>query len=78
MELYHKIPESEHFEDAIRKAISIGGDSDTIASMTGAIAHAYYGKIPAEIWSAVEIKLDWKFKEVIKLFSEKFGVDLIK
>lgn len=35
--------ESENFEDCIRKAISIGGDSDTIACMAGAIAEAYYG-----------------------------------
>jgi len=34
---------SNDFEDAIRKAISIGGDSDTIASITGAIAEVYYG-----------------------------------
>jgi len=38
--------ESSDFEDSLRKAISLGGDSDTIASMTGAIAHAYYGAIP--------------------------------
>ena len=35
--------ESETFEDAIRNAISIGGDSDTIAAITGSIAQAYYG-----------------------------------
>lgn len=35
--------ESETFEDAIRNAISIGGDSDTIAAITGSIAEAYYG-----------------------------------
>lgn len=40
--------ESEDFEDAIRNAISIGGDSDTIAAMTGAIAEEYYG-IPYDI-----------------------------
>lgn len=40
--------ESTDFEDAIRNAISIGGDSDTIAAMTGAIAEAYYG-IPEDI-----------------------------
>lgn len=42
--------ESKSFEDAIRKAISIGGDSDTIACMTGGIAQAYYRKIPDEIY----------------------------
>ena len=40
--------ESENFEDAIRNAISIGGDSDTIAAITGSLAEAYYG-IPKEI-----------------------------
>lgn len=40
--------ESTDFEDAIRNAISIGGDSDTIAAITGSIAEAYYG-VPAEI-----------------------------
>ncbi len=40
--------EAEDFESAIRNAISIGGDADTIACMTGAIAEAYYG-VPVEI-----------------------------
>ena len=35
--------ESVSFEDAIRNAISIGGDSDTLAAITGAVAEAYYG-----------------------------------
>jgi len=38
--------ESHDFEDAVRKAISIGGDSDTIACMAGGIAHAFYGGVP--------------------------------
>lgn len=37
---------STDFEDALRLAISLGGDSDTICCMTGSIAHAYYGEIP--------------------------------
>jgi type I restriction enzyme M protein len=40
--------DSESFEDAIRNAICIGGDSDTIGAMTGSIAEAYYG-IPYEL-----------------------------
>ncbi|MCR5666485.1 MAG: ADP-ribosylglycohydrolase family protein [Eubacterium sp.] len=40
--------EGESYEDAVRKAISIGGDSDTIACMTGAIAEAFFG-IPEDI-----------------------------
>jgi ADP-ribosyl-[dinitrogen reductase] hydrolase len=41
--------ESQSFENAIRLAVSIGGDSDTIASITGAIAEAFYKDIPEEI-----------------------------
>lgn len=40
--------ESTDFEDAIRNAVSLGGDGDTIAAMAGAIAEAYYG-IPSEL-----------------------------
>lgn len=40
--------ESTSFEDAIRNAISLGGDSDTLAAITGSIAEAYYG-IPKQI-----------------------------
>ena len=40
--------ESTSFEDAIRTAISLGGDSDTVGAITGAIAEAYYG-VPEEI-----------------------------
>ena len=39
---------SDNFIDAIRKAISLGGDSDTLGCMTGAIAEAYYGMTPYE------------------------------
>ncbi len=38
--------DSTNFESAVRKAISLGGDSDTIACISGAIAHAFYGEIP--------------------------------
>lgn len=41
--------ESSSFEDAIRNAISVGGDSDTIAAITGSIAEVFYG-VPDEIW----------------------------
>ena len=44
--------EAEDFEDAIRNAVSLGGDSDTIACMAGAVAAAFFG-IPKEIRDAV-------------------------
>ena len=49
--------ESTSFEDAIRNAISIGGDSDTLAACTGAIAEAYYG-IPAWMRKEAMLYLD--------------------
>jgi ADP-ribosylglycohydrolase len=41
--------ESTDFESAVRNAVSIGGDSDTIAAITGSIAEAFYGEVPADI-----------------------------
>jgi ADP-ribosylglycohydrolase len=38
--------ESTDFEDAIRKAVSLGGDTDTLAAITGSIAEGFYGCIP--------------------------------
>ena len=50
--------ESSDFEDSIRKAISLGGDSDTIACITGSIAHAFYGEIPKWMIDYCERALD--------------------
>ena len=47
--------ESTSFEDAIRNAISIGGDSDTLAAITGAVAEAYYGMSEREVQDVSEI-----------------------
>ena len=55
--------ESIDFEDAIRNAISIGGDSDTLAAICGGVAEAYYG-VPAEIRKHALTFLD---KQLIKL-----------
>ena len=67
--------ESENFEDAIRIAISIGGDSDTIASMTGAISEAYYKSIPEEILEKANDYLPIEFKLVIEKFKKKYPYD---
>ena len=55
--------ESENFEDAIRNAISIGGDSDTLAAITGSIAEAAYG-ISEDIKEKAINYLDKKIKEL--------------
>ena len=64
--------ESSSYETAIRKAISIGGDSDTIACMTGGIAEAYYKYIPEKIMSEGSRFIDTGFKKVISDFTEKY------
>src|SRR5262249_51184776 len=50
--------ESTGYEDAVRNAISLGGDADTMACIAGAIAEAYYGGVPAAIGDAVLERLD--------------------
>jgi ADP-ribosylglycohydrolase len=50
--------ESTSYENAIRLAISLGGDSDTIACITGGIAQAFYGDVPEAIQNKVYEILD--------------------
>ena len=63
--------ESTGFEDAIRNAISIGGDSDTIAAICGGVAEAYYG-IPMEIRKSALSFLDKKLMQILVLFENKY------
>lgn len=62
--------ESNSFEDAIRNAISIGGDSDTLAAITGGIAEAYYG-IPTEIRKHALTFLDERLLKILVEFENK-------
>ncbi|MDE6280821.1 MAG: ADP-ribosylglycohydrolase family protein, partial [Oscillospiraceae bacterium] len=64
--------ESTSFEDAIRNAISIGGDSDTIGAITGSIAEAYYG-IPIDIRNRATQYLDEFLIEILDHFEGKYG-----
>ncbi|TXK76731.1 ADP-ribosylglycohydrolase family protein [Paenibacillus sp. N3.4] len=66
--------ESSDFMDALRKAISLGGDSDTIACIAGAIAHAYYKDIPIDIALAVKLKLDISLWETLNQFMARYPV----
>lgn len=63
--------ESTGFEDAIRNAISIGGDSDTLAAITGGIAEAYYG-IPSEIRKHELTFLDERQLAILVEFENKY------
>ena len=64
--------ESSDFENAIRLAISIGGDSDTIACITGGIASAFYKLIPTEIMDFVVDKLPSEYIEIMNKFDEHY------
>jgi len=66
--------ESENFEDAIRKAVSLGGDSDTLACITGGIAQAFYNGVPKIIEDKVYKVLDKKLGKITKEFLEKYSV----
>jgi ADP-ribosylglycohydrolase len=61
--------ESTDFEDAIRNAISLGGDSDTLAAITGSIAEAAYG-IPDWIKDKAWTYLDEPLKDVCHRWRE--------
>lgn len=56
---------AESFEDAIRNAISIGGDSDTIAAITGGIAEAYFG-VPDHLAAQLLLYLDRRMLRILR------------
>ena len=61
---------STDYEDAVRKAVSLGGDSDTIACITGGIAHAFYGQIPQHILRRTRELLPSELLAVVDRFNE--------
>ncbi len=64
--------DGDNFEDVVRKGISLGGDSDTIACIAGGIAQAYYQDIPHEIISNVRKRLPDEFLFIIDEFNAKY------
>jgi len=65
--------ESTDYENAIRLAVSLGGDSDTLAAITGGIAEAFYKEIPEDITDFVKVILGPDLmKDVVIPFSEKY------
>ena len=64
--------ESNDVESAIRLAVSLGGDSDTQACIAGAIAHAFYKKLPDRIEKEVRTRLPQEFVMVLDDFSRKY------
>jgi ADP-ribosylglycohydrolase len=68
--------ESTDYEDAIRNAVSIGGDSDTIACMTGGIAEAYYDGVPRPIASTALGYLTTDLMNVVTGFYHRYSLNL--
>ena len=66
--------ESTDYENAVRLAVSLGGDSDTLAAITGGIAEAFYRKIPEDIIDFVKVLLGPDLMlDIVIPFSEKYG-----
>lgn len=64
--------DSTDFESAIRLAVSLGGDSDTLACITGGIAEANYGPIPEAIANAIWPRLPDKFHQILREMKGRF------
>lgn len=66
--------DSKDYEDAIRLAISLGGDADTLACITGGIAEAFYGGVPENIARVALERLDGKLRDTVLKFRERYKV----
>lgn len=64
--------ESTDYESAVRLAVSLGGDADTMGAIAGSIAEAYYGKVPEAICQETLQRLPSEFIDILKRFSGKF------
>jgi ADP-ribosylglycohydrolase len=65
--------ESNGYEDAVRNAISLGGDADTMACIAGGIAEAFYGGVPEDIRARTLSALDERLRGIVDKFVERFG-----
>ncbi len=68
--------ESTDYEDAVRNAVSLGGDADTLACIAGAMAEAHYGGVPAEIQTKVFRRLDAALRAEVVAFAREYGVPI--
>lgn len=66
--------ESTDYENAVRLAISLGGDSDTLGAITGGIAQAFYGHVPDAIALTVRDRLPDEFLDILDEFEGRFNV----
>ena len=64
--------QSTDYEDAVRKAVSLGGDADTMACIAGGIAEAYYGEIPCYIRRFCDARLNSNLREIFGSFYARY------
>jgi ADP-ribosylglycohydrolase len=64
--------DSIDYESAVRLAVSLGGDCDTLACIAGAVAEAYYGRVPADIREQALARLGERLRSVVKEFEERY------
>jgi len=65
--------EAESFEQAVRNAISLGGDADTLACIAGAVAEAYFGPLPPGIAAKVRRRLTPDLLQTLDAFEARYG-----
>jgi len=64
--------DSTDYEDAIRTAVSLGGDTDTLACITGGVAQAFYGGVPQTIQQQVYAILDERLGQITRTFMQRY------
>lgn len=64
--------DSSSYEDAVRNAVSLGGDADTLACIAGGIAEAFYGPVPPEILAEVRRCLAPELRDIVERFYRTF------
>lgn len=65
--------ESNSYEESIRLAVSLGGDADTQACITGGIAQAFYKSVPENIKEKTKEFLPPDYREIVNTFKERYG-----
>ena len=65
--------EASGYESAVRNAVSLGGDADTMACIAGGIAQAFYGAVPGRIAREVRSRLPEGFLHVLDRFGRRYG-----
>ena len=68
--------DSTSYENAVRLAISLGGDADTLACIAGGIAEAFYGGVPKDIAERAMARLDEGLRKTVERFYEAYGMTL--